>query len=67
MRGLRGRAAVQHHADAARAVLGTVGDMGTQVPVWDIAEKFGDDTDLAVSSMERARDLAQRSAAIASC
>jgi HCOMODA/2-hydroxy-3-carboxy-muconic semialdehyde decarboxylase len=42
------------------AVLGTVGDMGTQVPVWDIAEKFGDGTDLAVSSMERARDLAQR-------
>ena len=42
------------------AVLGTVGDMGTQVPVWDVAEKFGEDTDLAVSSMERARDLAQR-------
>jgi len=43
-----------------RAMLGTVGDMGTQVPVWDIAEKFGEDTDLAVSSLERARDLAQR-------
>ena len=43
-----------------RAMLGTVGDMGTYVPVWDIAEKFGEDTDLAVSSMERARDLAQR-------
>jgi ribulose-5-phosphate 4-epimerase/fuculose-1-phosphate aldolase len=42
------------------AVLGTVGDMGTKVPVWDIAEKFGDATDLAVSDMERARDLAQR-------
>ena len=42
------------------AVLGTVGDMGTQVPVWDVAEKFGEDTDLAVSSMERAGDLAQR-------
>jgi len=42
------------------AVLGTVGDMGTHVPVWDVAEKFGDDTELAVSSMERARDLAQR-------
>jgi ribulose-5-phosphate 4-epimerase/fuculose-1-phosphate aldolase len=40
------------------AVLGTVGDMGTKVPVWDITEKFGD-TDLTVSSMERARDLAQ--------
>jgi HCOMODA/2-hydroxy-3-carboxy-muconic semialdehyde decarboxylase len=43
-----------------RAMLGTVGDMGTSVPVWDIVEKFGDGTDLAVSSMERARDLAQR-------
>jgi ribulose-5-phosphate 4-epimerase/fuculose-1-phosphate aldolase len=43
-----------------RAMLGTVGDMGTYVPVWDIAEKFGDDTDLLVSNMERARDLAQR-------
>jgi ribulose-5-phosphate 4-epimerase/fuculose-1-phosphate aldolase len=43
-----------------RAMLGTVGDMGTSVPVWDIAEKFGADTDLLVSSMERARDLAQR-------
>jgi HCOMODA/2-hydroxy-3-carboxy-muconic semialdehyde decarboxylase len=42
------------------AVLGTVGDMGTKVPVWDVTEKFGDDTDLTVSSMERARDLAQR-------
>jgi len=42
------------------AVLGTVGDMGTHVPVWDIADKFGEDTDLAVSDMDRARDLAQR-------
>jgi HCOMODA/2-hydroxy-3-carboxy-muconic semialdehyde decarboxylase len=41
------------------AVIGTVGDMGTYVPVWDIADKFGDDTDLSVSSIERARDLAQ--------
>jgi HCOMODA/2-hydroxy-3-carboxy-muconic semialdehyde decarboxylase len=43
-----------------RAMLGTVGDMGTHVPVWDIAEKFGDGTDLLVSDMERARDLARR-------
>ena len=43
-----------------RAMLGTVGDMGTYVPVWDIAEAFGEDTDLAVSSIDRARDLAQR-------
>jgi ribulose-5-phosphate 4-epimerase/fuculose-1-phosphate aldolase len=43
-----------------RAMLGTVGDMGTHVPVWDIEEKFGDGTDLLVSDMARARDLAQR-------
>jgi ribulose-5-phosphate 4-epimerase/fuculose-1-phosphate aldolase len=43
-----------------RAVLGTVGDIGTHVPVWDIAEKFGDGTDLLVSDMARGRDLAQR-------
>jgi ribulose-5-phosphate 4-epimerase/fuculose-1-phosphate aldolase len=43
-----------------RAMLGTVGDMGTFVPVWDITEKFGDGTDLLVSDMARARDLAQR-------
>ena len=43
-----------------RAMLGTVGDMGTYVPVWDIAEKFGDGTDLLVSDLARARDLAQR-------
>jgi ribulose-5-phosphate 4-epimerase/fuculose-1-phosphate aldolase len=43
-----------------RAMLGTVGDMGTHVPVWDIAERFGEGTDLAVSDMERACDLAQR-------
>jgi hypothetical protein len=45
---------------ALRAVLGTVGDIGTHVPVWDIAEKFGDGTDLLVSDMARGRDLAQR-------
>jgi HCOMODA/2-hydroxy-3-carboxy-muconic semialdehyde decarboxylase len=42
-----------------RPVLATVGDMGQHVPVWDIAEKFGDATDLTVSTPERARDLAQ--------
>lgn len=43
-----------------RAVIAPVGDMGLHVPVWDIAERFGAATDLLVSSMERARDLAQR-------
>jgi ribulose-5-phosphate 4-epimerase/fuculose-1-phosphate aldolase len=41
-----------------RPVLATVGDMGQQVPVWDHCDKFGD-TDLSVSSLERARDLAR--------
>ena len=40
-------------------VIGSVGDMGGRVPVWDIAEKFGDATDLRVSTMERARDVAR--------
>jgi ribulose-5-phosphate 4-epimerase/fuculose-1-phosphate aldolase len=43
-----------------RAMLGTVGDIGTYVPVWDIADKFGEGTDLLVSDLARARDLAQR-------
>src|SRR5262249_21169395 len=29
-----------------RPVLATVGDMGQHVPVWDIVDKFGEDTDL---------------------
>jgi HCOMODA/2-hydroxy-3-carboxy-muconic semialdehyde decarboxylase len=41
------------------AVIGTIGDMGSNIPLWDIAEKFGDATDLAISTMERARDLAR--------
>lgn len=44
---------------ALRPVLATVGDMGQHVPVWDIADKFGDSTDLTVSTPERAQDLAQ--------
>ena len=47
-------------ATPLRPVLATVGDMGQQVPVWDIAEKFGENTDLTISSPERAQDLAQR-------
>jgi ribulose-5-phosphate 4-epimerase/fuculose-1-phosphate aldolase len=45
---------------ALRPVIASVGDMGTHVSVWDIADKFGDCTDLLVSTLERARDLAQR-------
>ncbi|MGH6769867.1 MAG: class II aldolase/adducin family protein [Xanthobacteraceae bacterium] len=42
-----------------RPVIGPVGDMGPTVPVWDIAERFGDSTDLAISTLERGRDLAR--------
>jgi ribulose-5-phosphate 4-epimerase/fuculose-1-phosphate aldolase len=43
-----------------RPVLATVGDMGQHVPVWDVADKFGNGTDLTLSDPARARDLAQR-------
>jgi HCOMODA/2-hydroxy-3-carboxy-muconic semialdehyde decarboxylase len=46
-------------ATALRPVLATVGDMGAQVPVWDIADRSGAATDLAIDSMEKARDLAR--------
>jgi HCOMODA/2-hydroxy-3-carboxy-muconic semialdehyde decarboxylase len=42
-----------------RAMIGPVGDMGLHIPVWDIAKKFGTGTDLTVSTIERARDLAR--------
>jgi ribulose-5-phosphate 4-epimerase/fuculose-1-phosphate aldolase len=41
-------------------VVGPVGDMGCEVPVWDIADGFGDSTDLLVSDLARGRDLARR-------
>jgi len=34
--------------------------MGPSVPVWDISEKFGDNTDLLVTNAEHGRDLAKR-------
>src|ERR1019366_5517387 len=42
-----------------RPVIASVGDMGTHVSVWDIADKFGDGTDLSVSTRERGRDVAR--------
>ena len=33
-------------------------DMGTHVPVWDIADKFGDNTNLLVTNMAQGRDMA---------
>ena len=35
-------------------------DMGAQVPVWDIADKFGDETNLLVINMAQGRDMAQK-------
>jgi ribulose-5-phosphate 4-epimerase/fuculose-1-phosphate aldolase len=34
--------------------------IGGQVPVWDIAERFGDETNLLVTNSEQGADLAQR-------
>jgi ribulose-5-phosphate 4-epimerase/fuculose-1-phosphate aldolase len=45
---------------ALRPVIASVGDIGTHVPVWDIADTFGDRTELSVSTLERARDVARR-------
>ena len=41
-----------------RPVLQNVGDMGAPIPVWDIADRFGVDTDLLVRNIEQGRDLA---------
>jgi ribulose-5-phosphate 4-epimerase/fuculose-1-phosphate aldolase len=35
-------------------------DMGAHVPIWDIAEKFGDETNLLVINMAQGRDLARK-------
>ncbi|HEY7298028.1 MAG TPA: class II aldolase/adducin family protein [Xanthobacteraceae bacterium] len=42
-----------------RPVIGSAGDMGGEVPVWDIAECSGDGTALTVETMEQGRDLAR--------
>lgn len=34
-------------------------DMGTNVPVWDIADQFGDETNLLVINMAQGRDMAK--------
>ncbi len=41
-----------------RPVIHAVGDMGGEVPVWDIADKFGSETTLLVTNMDHSRDLA---------
>jgi HCOMODA/2-hydroxy-3-carboxy-muconic semialdehyde decarboxylase len=42
-----------------RAVIGPVGDMGVEAPLWDIADTYGGKTDLSISTLERGRDLAR--------
>ena len=42
-----------------RPIIQSVGDMGGQAAVWDIADRFGNETDLLVSNMEHGRDLAR--------
>ena len=41
-----------------RPVIHSVGDMGSAIPVWDMAVKFGDSTTLLVTNMDHSRDLA---------
>ena len=42
-----------------RPVIASVGDMGLHVPVWDIADQFGNRTNLQVTTLEQGRDLAR--------
>ncbi len=41
-----------------RPVIHSGSFIGAQIPVWDIADKFGDETNLLVTNMEQGRDLA---------
>lgn len=43
-----------------RPVIHIASAMGPNVPVWDIADKFGDETSLLVVNIEQGRDMAQR-------
>jgi ribulose-5-phosphate 4-epimerase/fuculose-1-phosphate aldolase len=43
-----------------KPVIHVAGTMGPEAPVWDIAEKFGDNTNLLVVNVEQGRDLAAR-------
>jgi ribulose-5-phosphate 4-epimerase/fuculose-1-phosphate aldolase len=43
-----------------RPVFHAASDIGSNVPVWDIAEKFGDETTLQVTNVPQSRDLAER-------
>jgi ribulose-5-phosphate 4-epimerase/fuculose-1-phosphate aldolase len=43
-----------------RPVIHSGSFMGAEVPVWDMADRFGPDTNMLVTDMEQARDLARR-------
>lgn len=43
-----------------RPVIHVASSIGPEVPVWDIADKFGDHTNLLVTNVDQGRDLAQR-------
>ena len=43
-----------------KPVIHVASSMGPEVPVWDIAEKFGDHTNLLVVNTDQGRDLAKR-------
>ena len=45
---------------ALRPVIHSGAFIGAHVPVWDIAERFGDGTNLLVTNMSQGRDLAKR-------
>lgn len=45
-------------AGPLRPVIHSGSFIGAEVPVWDIADRFGDDTNLLVTSMAQGRDLA---------
>jgi ribulose-5-phosphate 4-epimerase/fuculose-1-phosphate aldolase len=45
---------------ALRPMMHVGGLLGPHMPVWDIAEKFGDNTNLLVTNPDQGRDLAQR-------
>jgi HCOMODA/2-hydroxy-3-carboxy-muconic semialdehyde decarboxylase len=45
---------------ALRPVIHSGAFIGAEVPVWDIAERFGDRTNLLVTNLDQGRDLAKR-------
>jgi ribulose-5-phosphate 4-epimerase/fuculose-1-phosphate aldolase len=46
-------------ATALRPVIHSGSFMGPRIPVWDIADRFGPNTNMLVTDMEQARDLAR--------